>query len=645
MLEIGRVSTEDQDINNIEAGYQYAERVLKDIWDGESVIRRLGEQASGLLIERKTILEALRLIEEGWPDVVLMEDASKSYRNPRYLIGFFQDCVDAGVRVIAPGDSIDTFDENWEVALQTAALRHGLHIPDTRRRIRRTASQSFERGGMVGRIRFGYRKLTEKEADSGTFGPRGLRLAKVPATTPIFDAMRQMIAKSLVPGEQPCGGTELARWLNDEGPDGKGVPPGPYVKSGKWTDHIVLNLLRDPLLYGLRQYPKVKHQTLFKTGKHRRSKNATPQQMYYVELAHMTQEQWEQMNKALDEIGHQAKAVQRAGVNSPRYRVATRDTVTGLQHATCIACKDLMYPVGQEQLKCCNGLIHETGGCWNHVQVPLKLLRAAMVDTLLARLERVPKSRRVMMEAAWHEVQKARHSEGGELEAIDAELAELRQQEENLTSAVATRGGKLEVLLKRLKTLAKSIKEAEQRRQEVATRIKEERFPKTLEQLEIDPRAVLLELADTSFKFAALLRRVFTSVVIQPVQALDSGQVHPRVLLTLDLSVLSPQKQESPVQLDPPVAVDVFEPPVHIRHLPALLEKKAALLAQHKKASLSVLAAELKINRMTVKRALGYWKLMQAEGLTEPYRVLTAAPLNASRWKRSAKRSQRSAAA
>ena len=61
-----------------------------------------------------------------------------------------------------------------------AAYRHGMHIPDTRRRVRRTASHAFEHGGMVGKIRYGYRKLTPEEADSGTFGPKGLRLARVP---------------------------------------------------------------------------------------------------------------------------------------------------------------------------------------------------------------------------------------------------------------------------------------------------------------------------------------------------------------------------------------------------------------------------------------------------------------------------------
>ena len=76
--------------------------------------------------------------------------------------------------MICIGDNLDTSDENWEITMGAAALRHGLHIPDTRRRVGRTTTHSFHRGGMVQKIRYGYRKLAHKEeADSGQFGPKG----------------------------------------------------------------------------------------------------------------------------------------------------------------------------------------------------------------------------------------------------------------------------------------------------------------------------------------------------------------------------------------------------------------------------------------------------------------------------------------
>src|SRR5262249_8846537 len=92
------------------------------------------------------------------------------YRNPRYQYAFVQNAVDQDVRVICIGDNLDTADDNWEVSLGAAALRHGLYVPDTRRRVRRTATHAFHRGGMVQRVRYGYRKLTSEEAQSGQHG-------------------------------------------------------------------------------------------------------------------------------------------------------------------------------------------------------------------------------------------------------------------------------------------------------------------------------------------------------------------------------------------------------------------------------------------------------------------------------------------
>ena len=108
VVVLGRVSTPEQDIDNLDAGYAYAQKSIEGISDKPPIFRHFGEQSSGMIVDRKTLNQALELIESGWADLVLMEDVSKSYRNPRWIYAFVQDCVDAGIRVIAPGDNIDT---------------------------------------------------------------------------------------------------------------------------------------------------------------------------------------------------------------------------------------------------------------------------------------------------------------------------------------------------------------------------------------------------------------------------------------------------------------------------------------------------------------------------------------------------------
>jgi hypothetical protein len=267
VLMLGRISTVHQDIGNLEASYKYAEPVVKGIYDGPANIKRIGEQASGMLVGRKTMLEAAELIDAGWPDVVILEDASKSYRNPRWIYAFVQDCVDRDIRVIAPGDALDTWEENWEVVLGTAALRHGLHIPDTRRRVRRTSAKSFDDGGMVLRMRFSYRRVSKEEAKGGAGGSatKGLRMAKRPEDTPIILELRRRVI------EERQGGAMLARWLNEQG-----VPLGPYAKLWRWTGRLVLDLLRDPILYGLRQFPKVRYEPRSPTASTSAERMITP---------------------------------------------------------------------------------------------------------------------------------------------------------------------------------------------------------------------------------------------------------------------------------------------------------------------------------------------------------------------------------
>ena len=131
----------------------------------------------------QTIRRAEELITSGRVDVVIAEDLSRIYRNPRLQYDFVQNAVDNGCRVVCIADNLDTGTDHWEVVLGAAAFRHGMFIPDVRRRVRRSATHAFHNGGMVLRVRYGYRRLSKEEAASGHFGSKGLRMAKVPECT------------------------------------------------------------------------------------------------------------------------------------------------------------------------------------------------------------------------------------------------------------------------------------------------------------------------------------------------------------------------------------------------------------------------------------------------------------------------------
>src|SRR5262249_12438235 len=84
VLILGRISTIHQDLENIDASYQYVESHLDRIYKGPLHLKRLGERGSGMRTDRATIVEAEEDIDTGTWDLVIMEELSRAYRNPRH---------------------------------------------------------------------------------------------------------------------------------------------------------------------------------------------------------------------------------------------------------------------------------------------------------------------------------------------------------------------------------------------------------------------------------------------------------------------------------------------------------------------------------------------------------------------------------
>jgi hypothetical protein len=391
VLVIGRISTVHQNQANIEASYRYVEEYLKQIYPGPTCIKYLGEQASGMRTDRATIREAEDEIDTGTWDLAITEDLGRFYRNPRHQYVFVQDAVDQETRVICIGDNLDTADDNWEVAMGAASLRHGLVIPDTRRRVKRTALYAFHQGGMVQKIRYGYRKLTKAEADSGEHGPKGLRVAKVPACTAVIRGMRDRILR----------GDHYAAVADDLNADG--IPPGPYVTSGRWTGKLVEDLLRDPILSGTRTFGDVLSHPIYKTGKHRRCRNPHgPESEVCPTLAHLTPEEHQALLAVMDQAPQVLHA--RSGREHPLYHKPRSRAIWPAQHARCAICGATLHRCDRDQLKCQNAQAHAATPCWNHVQVDGEVARRMVLAWLVAFGSQVPDFRAVLVDTAWAEV-------------------------------------------------------------------------------------------------------------------------------------------------------------------------------------------------------------------------------------------------
>jgi hypothetical protein len=470
---------------------------------------------------------------------------------------------------------------------------------------------------MVQKIRYGYRKLTAEEAASGQFGPKGLRIAKLPECTPVIVEMKDRVMR----GDKYAA---VADWLESEH-----IKPGPHVENGRWTARLVADLLDDPILRGTRTFRDMIYRPIFKTGKHKPIKNAEPETSFHPELAHLSVEQHERLR---NEIARRRNAhVSKTNCQEHRRGVPRRRSIWPGQAITCAICGGLLHYMGSH-LKCRNSVPRSGQKCWSHVQVPAELTRNRVLQWLVDLLDHNPDERTVFVDALWRLLQPSQAGTFRRQQEVDREIKALEKKAANLTAAIAE-GGDLRPLVDRLKEIEHALDKA--RRQKSARRRpgKDEDPFSSRRQVDSHLEQVMKTLIGSSFDFADLMRRVFPELVIQPVQSLDSGLVRPIARLTFRLSTVSGcatgNNAESPQFPDRQATLDLFEPPLHIRHLEACLNARRA----HPESSLKQLAACLEINHMVVKRAFDYARLMEREGLAEPYRELDECPKDASRWR------------
>jgi hypothetical protein len=479
---------------------------------------------------------------------------------------------------------------------------------------------------MVTKVRFGYRKLTAIEAASGQFGPKGLRIAKRPEETPIILAMRDRVLR----GDTYVA---IAEWLNSEG-----IPPGPYATSKRWTDKLVRELLRDPILSGTRTLDDVIGKPIYKTGKTRRRPNpAGPETEHVPELAHMSQEEQQELWRVMDERGEGCGPPK--GRDNPLYNRARSKSLFPAQHARCEICGGLFYRVEKDQLRCQNSLKRHGGTCWNHVHVICELARRKILHWLLERLKEFPELHEALIDAAWSEYQQTVRKHTSILETIDKRIKDLKGAAGKITTAIEA-GGRLESLVTRLKEIDRQLKAAKKEREATIVSQQVDVRYRSRDELVGSLEQAVIDLAGSSFEFASLLRRVIIKFQIVPVQDLTSGQVHPRAKLAVRPANLAGDGTDVPVgQVEPTdleTTIDLFDSPVHIKHMSACVQMKL----EHPELSLKQIVSELRktsnveVSYMTVKRALDYSRKMEKEGWTDPYRVLETKPEYASRWKR-----------
>jgi len=458
---------------------------------------------------------------------------------------------------------------------------------------------------MVMKVKFGYRKLSKEEAESGAFGPKGLRIAKLPEWTATIEEMCHRVI------EEQGGFTKLADWLNDQG-----IAPGPYVISGKWNRRNVVELLSDPILSGCRTFRDTICKMFYKTGKSRAQRNPEgPMLKEYPELAHISTELNAQVRAIIDAGKDVDEDSDHPLTGRPR-----KDSLFPGQQAVCGYCDGLMYRYGMF-VRCQNTMSTGPRTCWNHVQPKIEVIHAKVLPWIFQVLSQHPQFRETIAMAAWTEFQRLNKRRSSAGDSVTQTISALQKQCDRLVKAIS-KVDDGEDLIREYNVAKKSLEEAKAQQKELAKQSEESDFV-SLDDVRLRLDDALTNLARTSFEFASLLRRIIPRFEIVGVQQLNCPQVRPRAKLTLQIDA-----SDGSEGLCVETIIDLFDAPLPIANLAKCVEAKRASPDK----TLKQLAQQLGINHMTIKRALDYARLMESKGMTEPFDELVAEPTNASRW-------------
>jgi site-specific DNA recombinase len=606
VLGVARISTLNQDERSLDDQEALLRRWLDRHHGRAYSLQMVSSQGSGERLDRAESIELSALVESRRFDLVLSEDLGRIFRRMHAYL-FCEACEDAGTRLVAINDNVDTATGAWRIAAIFQAFKHESSNRDTSERIKRTLGNRFIHGGVFQVPVYGYIKGPGAEGDKD--------VRKDPAAAAVYDEWFTRL-------ENSASYSEVADWLN-----ARGVPVGPYCRGPRWTGRMVRRVTFNPVLKGLRERNRRKTVRNNRSGQHV-SVPAPPEELLTRECPHLAFIEPDRYDRVLRLLRRRHRDCARgraAGAADGRAGVAKRRTVWPGQHVRCAVCRGLYYWGGHGQasrLMCSGSRDHR---CWNAATFDgydaARRLRAAVLE----EVERLPGYGDTLAER----VRAAADGLAGSRAAREREardrLARADLQLRRVADAVADVGLDDGLRQKRAAVLAE--------REAALARLDELRIeaagPAALPSVE-DLKAVAREEFEKydagGAEFGRLMADLIPSLEVIPHRLLDGGAVVLRARLRLCLAQLAGPSGRAPAvvaHLTREVVVDLFDRPQRARLLWQVVALRAAGRTERQAAQ------ELGITVTAAQRAAALARLMEERGTDDPYERLTAPPQDA----------------
>jgi hypothetical protein len=588
-------------------------------------------EISGEIADRPGINEVWAGIAAKRWDLIIAEESSRLYRHHTKAGELFESAVDAGIRIICPSDYIDTADDDWPDRLHMCQMQHARSNFYTRLRIRRAHDGLWAIGAAVGSTVVGYKRRptvpsTETEPAKGPFFDE-----RDPEKVPVIYEIFERIAN----GEPAWA---VAEWL-----DSIKFAKASWATQPKWTTGNVNVIIRRTNYRGFETNRKKVSKRKLRTGKSQQVWNDEDKIQTRVSehLRIVPDWLWYKANDVVDK--RRVFQAPGRGAGHP-LRGTTRDR-KGLfsKVLVCGICGEPMYSYGAKDgsFRCSASA---KGKCWNRVYCMRERMQPAVLATVVDAVLSLDGARGALLDRVAQ-----LHQQGGpaaaELKSLEKEQRKLEAAVERLGVAIEGGEGAVASLSTRLAAREKDLAVVRSRLAELSRRAgRDEKLPGPAELLR-HLESVKAGLGSDEGRAAVILRSLLDGPIrVVPFMRIDGKKVVPRLEFTLKLVGALPSAMAGALQGDAggsgdagPAAtagsvltrsfyLDVAFQPQLVRHATLILEQKR--LGKTLKAT----AKELGMSEYNMDNAARIVKLMEEQGLTDPYIRLTDKPEKVSRW-------------
>jgi DNA invertase Pin-like site-specific DNA recombinase len=595
---VARISTANQDLASLDAQVRMVEEWARREFGVEVPLafEPIKSQGSGERLDRPELRRLEEMIDERQVDVVIAEDLSRIMRRMD-AFGFAERCEDAGVRLVAINDTIDTARDDWRLGATFAGYKHEESNRQTSQRIRRQLDDNFKQGRCLMGLPIGLiRKNGSNRDEDLEWDPKHRR------------HFRYMFYRA-----ETWSILRIAAWLNQHGIS--------------LNHRQVRRLLSNPIFIGERHRGKTVTQRKNKTGRRHKVK-APPDHLKIRRVPHLAiiaRARFERVQRHLQSV-NQRYAVGLDGKADARKGRPKKATAFPGQRVFCGVCGQPFYWGGNgvsKNMMCSGARAGAKHPCHVTASFDGHLARQRVIDAIERILHDLPDFDVVFAELVREEAQHVDADVVEQMTALRKRLQELDRKLDRAAAAILD-GALVEQLSAATKAL-ESDKVAVQLELDRLTR--RPRAVTTLPSTEAMREALRKALNErfvAKGECTGLIDRLVPKIVVYPVIPIDHGDVVFCGEVEVDLAALVTPDVELAARmpsLKQNLRLEFFRSPQRIRILQQVRQLRSAEpdLTNEMIAERLTQATGERFTSTAVYRACKLDALMQSRDTTDPY--------------------------